>query len=60
MGTPVLIISSGVIRTERHKPSREHLAALYDLVNELLPEAPVYYTDEELKELTNKEGIELL
>jgi hypothetical protein len=34
--------------------------ALYDLINELLPEAPVYYTDEELKELTNKEGIELL
>lgn len=34
--------------------------ALYDLINELLPEAPVYYTDEELRELTNKEGIELL
>nr|DAP41716.1 MAG TPA: hypothetical protein [Caudoviricetes sp.] len=34
--------------------------ALYDLINELLPDAPVYYTDEELKELTNKEGIELL
>lgn len=34
--------------------------ALYDLINELLPEAPVYYTDEELKELTNKDGIELL
>lgn len=60
MGTPVLIIFSGVIQTERHKPSREHLVALYDLINELLPEAPVYYTDEELKELTNKEGIELL
>lgn len=34
--------------------------ALYDLINELLPDAPVYYTDEELKELTNKEEIELL
>ena len=60
MGTPVLTISSGVIQTERHKPSREHLVALYDLINELLPDAPVYYTNEELKELTNEEGIELL
>lgn len=60
MGTPVLTISSGVIQTERHKPSRENLVALYDLINELLPDAPVYYTDEELKELTNKKGIELL
>lgn len=34
--------------------------ALYDLINELLPDAPVYYTDEELKELNNKEEIELL
>lgn len=60
MGTPAWTISSGVIQTERHKPSREHLVALYDLINELLPDAPVYYTDEELKELTNKEGIGLL
>ena len=45
---------------ERRKPSREHLVALYDLINELLPDAPVYCTDEELKELANKEGIELL
>lgn len=60
MDTQVLTIFSGVIQTERHKPSREHLVALYDLINELLPDAPVYYTDEELKELTNKEGIELL
>lgn len=34
--------------------------ALYDLINELLPDAPAYYTDEELKELANKEGTELL
>ena len=45
---------------ERHKPSKEHLAALYDLINELLPDADVYYTQEQLKELTNKEGIETL
>lgn len=60
MGTPVLTISSGVIQTERHKPTKEHLIALYDLVNELLPNSDVYYTDEELKELTNEKGIELL
>lgn len=60
MGTPASTISLVVKQMERRKPSREHLVALYDLINELLPDAPVYYTDEELKELTNKEGIELL
>lgn len=45
---------------ERHKPTKEHLAALYDLINELLPNADVYYTPEQLKELANKEGIETL
>lgn len=60
MGTPGLTISLVVGQMERRKPSREHLAALYDLINELLPDAPVYYTDEELKELTDEEGIELL
>lgn len=45
---------------ERHRPTREHLAALYDLINELLPDAPIYYAPEELNELTNKEGIEIL
>ena len=45
---------------ERHKPSKEHLTALYDLINELLPDADVYYTPEQLKELANKEGIETL
>ena len=57
---PVLTISSGVIQAERHKHTKEHLATLYDLINELLPDAPIYYTPEELDELTNKEGIELL
>ena len=60
MGTPVWTISSGVIQTERHKPTKEHLVALYDLINELLPDAPIYYTNEELKELPTKEGIEIL
>lgn len=45
---------------ERHKPSKDHLAALYDLINELLPNADVYYTPKQLKELANKEGIETL
>nr|DAZ67136.1 MAG TPA: hypothetical protein [Caudoviricetes sp.] len=45
---------------ERHKPTKEHLTALYDLINELLPNADVYYTPEQLKELANKEGIQLL
>ena len=60
MVIPGLTISLGVKQTERRKPSKEHLAALYDLINELLPNAPIYYTTEELNELTNKEGIELL
>lgn len=60
MVTPVSTISSGVIQIERHKPTKEHLAALYDLINELLPNADVYYTPEQLKELANKEGIQLL
>ena len=45
---------------ERRKPTKEHLAALYDLINELMPDAPIYYTPEELNKLTDKEGIELL
>lgn len=45
---------------ERHKPSKEHLAALYDLINELMPDADIYYTNDELKELPTKEGIEIL
>lgn len=60
MVTPGLTTSLGVVQMERHKPTKEHLAALYDLINELLPNAPIYYTPEELNELTDKEGIELL
>lgn len=60
MVMPGLTISSGVIQTERHKPTKEHLAALYDLINELMPDVDIYYTTEELKELPTKEGIELL
>lgn len=44
----------------RQKPSPEHLKALYDLINEIMPDLDVYYTPEELNELTNKEGTELL
>lgn len=60
MVMPGSTISLEVVQMERHKPTREHLAALYDLINELLPDAPIYYTPEELNELTNKEGIEIL
>ena len=45
---------------ERGKPSKQHLEALYDLINELLPDKDVYYTEEELKELKDKEGIDLI
>lgn len=60
MVMPGLTISLGVKQMERRKPTKEHLAALYDLINELMPDAPIYYTPEELNELTDKEGIELL
>lgn len=56
-----LTIFSVVMMTmERHKPTKEYLEALYDLINELLPDAPIYYSGEELKGLPTKEGIELL
>ena len=45
---------------DRGKPSKQHLEALYDLINALLPHSDVYYTDEELDELTNEEGIEII
>lgn len=53
---------------ERQTPSRQHLEALYDLINELLydlinellPDKDVYYTDEELESLSNTEGIEII
>lgn len=60
MVMPVLTISSGVIQTERHKPTKEHLTALYDLINELLPDADVYYTPEQLEELPTMKGIDLI
>lgn len=60
MGTPDSTISLVVGRMERHKPSKEHLAALYDLINELLPNADVYYTPEQLEELPTMKGIDLI
>lgn len=45
---------------ERHKPSKEHLAALYGLINESLPNADVYYTPEQLEELPTMKGIDLI
>lgn len=45
---------------ERRKPSKQHLEALYDLINELLPQADVYYTEEELEDMKNSKGIEII
>lgn len=45
---------------ERGKPTKAHLEALYDLINELMPDSNVYYTDEELAELPTTEGIEII
>lgn len=42
---------------ERQKPSPEHLEALYDLINEIMPDKDVFYTPYELEELkTTKKG----
>ena len=49
-----------MMTVERKTPSRQHLEALYDLVNELMPQADVYYTEGELEELENSKGIELI
>lgn len=45
---------------ERKTPTREHLEALYDLINELMPDKDVYHTDEELGKLQTSKGIELI
>lgn len=39
---------------ERGKPTAEHMAALYDLINELFEGQDVFYTAEELEELKEK------
>lgn len=45
---------------ERGKPSKQHLEALYDLINKMMPQADVYYTEEELEKLKDSKGIELI
>lgn len=45
---------------ERNKPDTARLAALYDLINELMPTADVYYTPEQLEELQETKGVELI
>lgn len=45
---------------ERNKPDAAHLAALYDLINEIMPTADVYYTEEQLGELNDTKGIEII
>lgn len=42
---------------EREKPTAEHMAALYDLINELFVGRDVFYSEEELEELREKGDI---
>ncbi len=39
---------------ERGKPTAEHMAALYELINEPLAGRDVFYTEEELEELRER------
>lgn len=39
---------------ERGNPTKEHMQALYDLINGLFEGKDVFYTDEELEELKEK------
>jgi hypothetical protein len=39
---------------ERGKPTKEHMTALYELINELFAGRDVFYTEEELEELKEK------
>ena len=39
---------------ERGNPTKEHMTALYDLINELFEGKDVFYTEEELEGLKEK------
>ena len=39
---------------ERGKPTKEHMTALYDLINSLFEGRDVFYTEEDLEELREK------
>ena len=39
---------------ERGKPTKEHMTALYDLINSLFDGRDVFYTEEDLEELREK------
>lgn len=39
---------------ERGNPTKEHMTALYDLINELFEGRDVFYSEEELVELKEK------
>ena len=53
-------MQKGMKAVERKTPSKQHLEALYDLINTLMPQADVYYTEEELAKIPTMEGIELI
>jgi hypothetical protein len=39
---------------ERGNPTKEHMTALYDLINRLFESKDVFYSEEELEELKEK------
>lgn len=39
---------------ERGNPTKEHMTALYDLINELFAGQDVFYSEEELEEIKEK------
>ena len=39
---------------ERGNPTKEHMTALYDLINKFFAGQDVFYTDEELEEIKEK------
>lgn len=39
---------------ERGNPTKEHMQALYDLINELFEGKDVFYSEEEIEELREK------
>lgn len=39
---------------ERGNPTKEHMTALYDLINKLFESKDVFYSEEELEEIKEK------
>lgn len=54
MPTRSTIFSGTVTRMERGNPTKEHMTALYDLINKLFAGQDVFYSEEELEEIKEK------